>query len=45
MRAHRWWTLAELRATADVVLPPGLVELLAPVVAGDLPPRPVPIAP
>jgi 8-oxo-dGTP pyrophosphatase MutT (NUDIX family) len=45
LRAHRWWTLAELLATAEVVLPPGLAELLAPVVAGEVPSRPIAIRP
>jgi len=26
--AARWWTLAELEATSEVVLPPGLADLV-----------------
>jgi hypothetical protein len=26
---HRWWTVDELRATTDTVVPPGLADLLA----------------
>jgi 8-oxo-dGTP pyrophosphatase MutT (NUDIX family) len=39
----RWWTLAELQATADRVFPPGFARLLPPLIAGDLPAEPVPI--
>ena len=28
-REHRWWTLAELRATTDTVYPEGLADLVA----------------
>ncbi len=28
-REHRWWTLAELRATTDTVFPDGLANLVA----------------
>ena len=33
--AHRWWRLAELLATADVVYPPRLAERLLAVLAGQ----------
>lgn len=38
---HRWWTVAELRATGDTVYPVGLAELLPDVIAGPWagPPR------
>lgn len=36
----RWWTLQELAVTPDIVFPPGLAELLAPVVAGRFPAEP-----
>lgn len=36
----RWWTLAELAATADRVFPPGLAALLAPLLAGEMPAEP-----
>jgi 8-oxo-dGTP pyrophosphatase MutT (NUDIX family) len=39
----RWWTLAELTATADRVFPPGFAALLPPLIAGDLPAEPIPI--
>lgn len=42
-RGHRWWTLAELRHAQEVVLPGQLVELLAPVLAGDFPATPLTI--
>ncbi len=28
-REHRWWTLADLRATSDTVFPEGLADLIA----------------
>jgi 8-oxo-dGTP pyrophosphatase MutT (NUDIX family) len=37
----RWWTLAELRQTAETVYPEGLADLLADVLAGRLPPEPL----
>lgn len=37
IRAHRWWPLAELRATPEPVLPEWLPELFAEVVAGETP--------
>jgi 8-oxo-dGTP diphosphatase len=36
----RWWTLAELAATTDLVFPPGLAERLAPILAGQWPAEP-----
>lgn len=36
----RWWTLAELAVTEDRVFPPGLADLLPPVLAGELPDEP-----
>lgn len=36
----RWWTLAALAATADLVFPPGLADLLGPVLAGEFPDEP-----
>jgi 8-oxo-dGTP pyrophosphatase MutT (NUDIX family) len=38
---HRWWTLAELRRTADLVLPPTLVDLLERILGGEVPERPI----
>ncbi len=44
LRAHRWWTLPALHATAEPILPPGLPGHLAPVLAGSLPSRPLTLA-
>jgi 8-oxo-dGTP pyrophosphatase MutT (NUDIX family) len=38
---HRWWTLDELAATADPVLPYALVPLLRDLLAGVVPSEPV----
>ena len=40
-RAHRWWAVDDLRASGERVVPPGLGDLLARIVAGDVPPHPV----
>ena len=40
-REHRWWDVEELRASGECVVPPGLVDLLARLVAGNVPPQPV----
>jgi 8-oxo-dGTP pyrophosphatase MutT (NUDIX family) len=40
-REHRWWDVEELRASGERVVPPGLVDLLARITAGDVPPQPV----
>ena len=40
-RNHRWWAVDELRASGERVVPPGLVDLLARIVAGDVPDAPV----
>ncbi len=37
----RWWTLAELRETLDVLVPVGLPELVAPILQGRLPAPPL----
>lgn len=36
----RWWTVAELGATADRVFPPGLAHRLPPLLGGCLPAEP-----
>jgi 8-oxo-dGTP diphosphatase len=41
IRAHRWWTLGELRATAEPVLPPWLPDLLAAALAEGAAKRPM----
>lgn len=38
--AHRWWSAAELDATASLVFPVGLAGLLRRLLAGDLPDEP-----
>jgi 8-oxo-dGTP pyrophosphatase MutT (NUDIX family) len=39
----RWWTVDELLGCDDALLPPGLRELLPPLVAGELPCEPLDI--
>jgi hypothetical protein len=34
---HRWWTVSELRATLDLVLPAGLAGLLRRLLVDDKP--------
>jgi hypothetical protein len=41
----RWWTLDDLLASDEPVLPALLREHLGPVVAGDLPAEPIDISP
>jgi hypothetical protein len=41
----RWWTLEDLLASTEPVLPALLREHLAPIVAGDLPEVPIDISP
>jgi hypothetical protein len=41
MRDVRWWTLAELESTQDLVRPPGLPDLIRSILAGQVPERPV----
>lgn len=38
---HRWWTVAELRAATERIVPLGLADLLGPLLRGDIPSRPV----
>ncbi|MGW2777299.1 NUDIX hydrolase [Streptomyces olivaceoviridis] len=40
IREHRWWTLAELRATVETVYPLRLADLLTDVLAHGAPVRP-----
>ncbi|GGY97094.1 hypothetical protein GCM10010300_46320 [Streptomyces olivaceoviridis] len=44
IREHRWWTLAELRTTAETVYPLGLADLLTGVLAHGAPLHPVVLA-
>lgn len=39
----RWWSLDELRATEEPLSPLALVDLLAPLVAGEVPAEPIAI--
>ncbi|TJZ94752.1 NUDIX domain-containing protein [Actinacidiphila oryziradicis] len=41
IRARRWWTLGELRATQETVYPIGLAALIADVLDQGTPQRPV----
>ena len=36
----RWWSLETLAVTRDLVFPPGLADLLGPVLAGEFPDEP-----
>lgn len=38
---HRWWSVADLDTTADLVFPVGLAGLLRRLLTGDLPSEPV----
>jgi len=35
----RWWTLDEICASDEVIYPPGLADLITPLLAGELPPE------
>ena len=41
VQKYKWWSLAELRTTHDVVIPQGMADLLAEVVSGIYPDRPI----
>ncbi len=41
IRAHRWWTLQELRDTPETVYPLGLFDLITDVLAKGVPERPI----
>jgi hypothetical protein len=41
IREHRWWTLADLRVTAETVYPLGLADLVTGVLENGAPLRPV----
>jgi 8-oxo-dGTP pyrophosphatase MutT (NUDIX family) len=38
---HRWWSLHNLRETAEIVYPVGLADLLAPLIEGQIPTEPI----
>lgn len=44
LKGERWWTLAQLRASDEVIYPVGLAQLLAPVLAGATPLVPLDIS-
>ncbi|MEU5634103.1 hypothetical protein ACH47C_16940 [Streptomyces rishiriensis] len=44
IREHRWWTLAELRASNGTIYPLGLADLLTGVLAHGAPTHPVVLA-
>lgn len=41
---HRWWTLAELAATTDLLRPAGLAELIARLLTDGPPAQPITVA-
>jgi 8-oxo-dGTP pyrophosphatase MutT (NUDIX family) len=38
---YRWWKSDEIRKSSEVIYPPGLADLLEPVLAGNYPPGPI----
>jgi 8-oxo-dGTP pyrophosphatase MutT (NUDIX family) len=38
---HRWWHVADLRATTERILPPQLADLMERLLRGDIPDRPL----
>lgn len=38
---HRWWSVQELRATTELILPVGLADLMERLLRGDIPTRPI----
>ncbi|MFI7635675.1 NUDIX hydrolase [Nonomuraea sp. NPDC049400] len=40
LTTYRWWSLAELRATTDKLIPRNLPDLLEPLLKGDVPAEP-----
>jgi 8-oxo-dGTP pyrophosphatase MutT (NUDIX family) len=40
-RAHRWWTIDQIEQSEEVFLPPGLPQLLRPIILGKLPSQPI----
>jgi 8-oxo-dGTP pyrophosphatase MutT (NUDIX family) len=41
LKGARWWTLDEMRATDEVLAPRKLAELLAPILADEIPTEPI----
>jgi 8-oxo-dGTP pyrophosphatase MutT (NUDIX family) len=44
-RDHRWWSVEEIERSDEVFLPPGLLELLRPLLAGRIPEQPLQLEP
>jgi 8-oxo-dGTP pyrophosphatase MutT (NUDIX family) len=44
IREHKWWSVEEIASSSETFFPPGLPELIAPIVAGRIPSEPVLIA-
>ena len=40
-KSHKWWTVAEMRSTADRIAPSVLADLVEMVIAGRIPEEPV----
>jgi len=38
---HRWWSVADVKAATERIAPLGLADLLARLLRGDIPERPV----
>ena len=39
--AYRWWSLAEIRESRERFIPRAFAELLAPILAGNVPAEPL----
>lgn len=42
-REHRWWSVEEIRASAETFIPDALPDLLVPIIAGEVPQQPLEI--
>lgn len=40
-RDHRWWSIDEIAQSSDVFLPPGVLDLLGPLLRGEIPTEPI----
>ncbi len=45
LREHRWWSIDDLRSSGERVVPTDLGDLLARLIAGDMPDHPLRLAP
>ena len=43
IQGHRWWSLQDLRTSTERFVPDGLADLLAPILAGEVPDTPISI--